>query len=86
MRCALTSEIGHTAGAVRRSVAQQIVKVFDQYMAFIALEPNMFSLGLADSYLELNNPTAKDYEIEVKRADCFPEQAYHLVHLFRMVA
>lgn len=52
------------AGAVRRSCAQRISKVFDQYLAFIALESSVFSLGLPGCYLELNDPAAKDTQIE----------------------
>jgi hypothetical protein len=40
--------------------------VFDQYLSFIALEPSLFSLGLPNSYLELNDPAARDSQIEVR--------------------
>lgn len=53
------------AGAVKAGALQRISKLYDQYMSFIALEPSLFSLGLPDSYLELNDPQARDYQIEV---------------------
>lgn len=58
-------QIGHIAGTVKRRCAQQIVKVHDQHLAFIALEPSIFSLGLSRVYLELNDPSAVDTQIEV---------------------
>lgn len=64
------------AGAVQRSCAQQIAKVFDQYLAYISLESNMFSLGLPNIYLELNNPTAKDHEIQVGLTPILPLDAH----------
>ena len=39
--------------------------MFDQFLAFIALEAGLFSLGLPDAYLQLNDPGAKDTQIEV---------------------
>jgi len=51
-------------GTVSRRCAQQIAKVYDQHLAFIALESNMFSLGMSDTYLRLNDPAARDTEIE----------------------
>ena len=54
------------AGTVSRRCAQQIAKVYDQHLAFIALESNMFCLGMADTYLRLNDPAAKDTEIEAR--------------------
>ena len=50
---------------MRRTCAQRISKVFDQYLAFIALESGMFSLGLPNTYLQLNDPAARDTQIEV---------------------
>lgn len=41
------------------------MQVFDQYTAFVALEPTLFSLGLPEAYVDLNDPTARDYQIEV---------------------
>lgn len=38
--------------------------MFDQYLSFIALESNLFSLGLANTYVELNDPSAQDTHIE----------------------
>ena len=52
-------------GAVRRKCAQQVAKVYDQHLAFVALEADIFSLGMPNVYLELNDPSAKDTQIEV---------------------
>jgi len=39
-------------------------QVFDQYLAFAALESGLFSLAQPQSYLALNDPTAKDTDVE----------------------
>ncbi|CAD7703546.1 unnamed protein product [Ostreobium quekettii] len=44
--------------------AGRIAKVFDQYLAFVALEKNLFSLSMPRCYAELNDPSARDTEIE----------------------
>lgn len=54
------------AGTVADACSQRIAAVFDQYLAFIALEAGLFSLGLPDAYLQLNDPGAKDTQIEVR--------------------
>lgn len=53
------------ASVVKAGVVNRIGKLFDQYLSFIALEPNLFSLGLPDSYVQLNDPSAADHQIEV---------------------
>jgi hypothetical protein len=53
------------AATVRNGGVPKIAKLFDEYLAFIALEPSLFSLGLPHSYVELNHPAAKDSQIEV---------------------
>jgi len=53
------------AGTVRAGAAHRIAKIHDQYLAFIALEPSLFSLGQPNAYVELNDPAAKDSQIEV---------------------
>lgn len=53
------------AGSVRANCAQRIAKVFDQYLSFIALESRLFSLGLPDTYLLLNDPKAQDTQVQV---------------------
>ena len=54
-----------TAGLVRASCPQRIAKVHDQYLSFMALEARLFSLGLPDTYLQLNDPKAQDTQIQV---------------------
>jgi sec1 family domain-containing protein 1 len=53
------------AGVVKASALPRIGKIFDQYLSFIALESNLFSLGLPHAYLDLNHPAARDSQIEV---------------------
>lgn len=54
------------SSAVKANAAQKVSKIYDQYVAFTALESNLFSLGLPDAYVELNDPAAKDVQIEVR--------------------
>jgi hypothetical protein len=56
--------------AVKTACVHRIGKIFDQYLSFIALESSLFSLGLPDSYLQLNDPTAADHQIEVRPCPC----------------
>jgi hypothetical protein len=55
------------SAAVRNGGVPKITKLFDEYLSFIALEPSLFSLGLPHTYVELNDPQAKDTQIEVSR-------------------
>ncbi len=55
------------AGSVRAGCPQRIAKVFDQYLSFTALESRLFSLGLPDTYLLLNDPKAQDAQVQVGR-------------------
>lgn len=50
----------------RGDAAQRVAKLHDQYLAFIALEPTIFSLGLPEAYVQLNDPSAQDSQIEVR--------------------
>lgn len=52
------------AGTLRSESAQRISKVMDQYLEFVTLEDNLFSLAQPDSYMRLNDPSAGDREIE----------------------
>lgn len=51
-------------GAVKADAVEKIGRIEDQYLSFISLERNLFSLGLPDVYTRLNDPTAKDTDIE----------------------
>ena len=53
------------AGLVQANCPQRIAKVHDQYLSFTALEARLFSLGLPDTYLQLNDPKAQDTQIQV---------------------
>jgi hypothetical protein len=52
---------------VAAACAQRVGKVYDQYLSFIALEAGLFSLGLRDTYLQLNDPAARDTQISARR-------------------
>lgn len=52
------------SGTVKGNCVQRISKVWDQYLSFIAMEQSLFSLGLPQTYVELNDPTAQDSQIE----------------------
>ncbi|MQM02498.1 hypothetical protein Taro_035262 [Colocasia esculenta] len=51
-------------GVLRSDAAHRIAKVFDQYLEFVTLEDNLFSLAQRDAYVQLNDPSAGDREIE----------------------
>lgn len=59
---------------VAASCAQRVGKVYDQYLSFIALEAGLFSLGLRDTYLQLNDPAARDTQIAVRPAAVYVDQ------------
>ena len=40
------------------------LQVFDQYLSFVSLEKDLFTLGLPEAYLQLNDPTQRDSHIE----------------------
>lgn len=56
----------HFASSIARheGAPQRISKVFDQYLSFTALERDLFSLGLPQTYLQLNDPTVGDAQVE----------------------
>lgn len=43
---------------------KRIAKVFDQFLSYTALERDLFSLGLPQTYLQLNDPSAGDVQVE----------------------
>lgn len=50
--------------AVQAAAEEKIAKVYDQYISFLSLDAGLFSLGLPNTYLELNDPSAQDFHIE----------------------
>lgn len=54
------------SNTVASQCVQRIAKVYDQYLSFVALEAGLFSLGLPDMYVQLNDPQAQDTQIEVR--------------------
>ncbi|KAJ4966262.1 hypothetical protein NE237_018111 [Protea cynaroides] len=52
------------SGAVKSDSIHRISKVHDQYLEFVTLEDNMFSLAQKSCYVQLNDPSAGDREIE----------------------
>ena len=67
----LTQRCAAAAGMAAASCAQRVGKVYDQYLSFIALEAGLFSLGLPNTYLQLNDPAARDTQIAA-RPRCTP--------------
>lgn len=52
------------SNTVASQCVQRIAKVYDQYLSFVALEAGLFSLGMTDTYIQLNDPQAQDTQIE----------------------
>lgn len=52
------------SNVVKSQSAARISQVYDQHAQFIALEPDLFSLGLPSTYVQLNDPRATDTTIE----------------------
>lgn len=51
-------------GSLKADAVGRISKVYDQYLEFVTLEDNLFSLAQHDIYVQLNDPSAGDQEIE----------------------
>lgn len=51
-------------GMVQAATPTVVAKVFDQHLSFIALEQNLFTLALADSYVQLNDSKATEQQLE----------------------
>ncbi|KAL6783831.1 SLY1 [Auxenochlorella protothecoides x Auxenochlorella symbiontica] len=51
-------------GAAREGSAARVARVHDQYLQYIALEAGLFSLGLPATYVDLNDPSAQDAQIQ----------------------
>ena len=54
------------SNTVASQCVQRIAKVYDQYLSFVALEAALFSLGIPDTYIQMNDPQAQDTQIEVR--------------------
>nr|XP_016491716.1 PREDICTED: SEC1 family transport protein SLY1-like [Nicotiana tabacum] len=52
------------SGTINSESIERISKVHDQYLEFVTLEDNLFSLAYKNCYLQLNDPSAGDKEIE----------------------
>jgi hypothetical protein len=50
--------------AVQTNSASLISQIYDQYLNYICLEPNLFSLEISKTYHTLHNPTTPDSKIE----------------------
>ncbi|KAL5036522.1 hypothetical protein BDV3_005198 [Batrachochytrium dendrobatidis] len=51
--------------AASTDTANLVSQIYDQYLNFVSLEHNLFSLQLTDSYYHLNNPTTTESQIEL---------------------
>ncbi|GMH02908.1 hypothetical protein Nepgr_004747 [Nepenthes gracilis] len=52
------------SGALKSDSIHRISKVHDQYLEFVTLEDNLFSLADKNCFVQLNDPSAGDREIE----------------------
>ncbi|CAN6685150.1 unnamed protein product [Malus baccata var. baccata] len=52
------------SGTLNSDSIHRISKVHDQYLEFVTLEDNLFSLAQKNTYVQLNDPKAGDREIE----------------------
>ena len=55
------------AKTAQDGTSDKIAQVYDQYLNFVVLEPDLFSLGLKDVYYTLNSAQIKDDVILVDR-------------------
>ena len=49
---------------VGANAAPMIAKIYDQYLDVIALEPNMFSLNIKNSFAAYNEPSLNESQIK----------------------
>ncbi len=66
-------------GLTKNRCMGRLAKLYDQHLAFVSLERDLFSLMLPKSYVALNDPQAKDAEIEKAIAEIID-------HLFCVIA
>ncbi|GJP59600.1 hypothetical protein CLOP_g12885 [Closterium sp. NIES-67] len=52
------------AGTLKANALHRVARVFDQYSEFVCLDHGLFSLGQPESYVRLNDPMAKDKDVE----------------------
>jgi hypothetical protein len=52
------------SGLGKNACMGRLAKLYDQNLAFVSLEDDLFSLMLPKSYVSLNDPSSKDSEIE----------------------
>ncbi|VVA99431.1 unnamed protein product [Arabis nemorensis] len=52
------------SGTLKSSSVEKVSKVHDQYLEFVTLEDNLFSLAQQSTYVQMNDPSAGDKEIE----------------------
>ncbi|CAN8257737.1 unnamed protein product [Cochlearia groenlandica] len=52
------------SGTLKSNSVEKVSKVHDQYLEFVTLDDNLFSLAQQSTYVQLNDPSAGDKEIE----------------------
>lgn len=62
-------------GVAREGAAARISQVYDQYLQYLALEPGLFSLGLPQTYLTLNDPAASESAVR-REAEAVADQLF----------
>jgi sec1 family domain-containing protein 1 len=51
------------SGLVKAATPMTVANVYDQYLSFVALEGSLFTLGLEDSYVQLNDNQASEQQL-----------------------
>ncbi|TPX37854.1 hypothetical protein SeMB42_g06838 [Synchytrium endobioticum] len=52
------------SAVISTGLTNQIAQVYDQYLNYVCLSPNLFTLNIPDTYIKLHNPTSPDSLIE----------------------
>ncbi|CAF1706586.1 SEC1 family transport protein SLY1-like [Brassica napus] len=52
------------SGTLKSGSVEKVSKVYDQYLEFVTLEDNLFSLAQQNTYVQLNDPKAVEKDIE----------------------
>lgn len=51
-------------GMVEVNAVNVVSKVYDQFLGFVSLEPDLFTINIKDSFVKYNNPSLVDHEVE----------------------
>lgn len=51
-------------GMVEANAVSVVCKVFDQFLGFVSLEPQLFTVNMAQSFVRYNKPSLVDHQVE----------------------